>query len=328
MIAVRLGALAALSSSLSWSVASTVFARAARRHGPLQVGLARTLLAAPLFLLAVAVALPLSSLRAFDGARVGWTLLSSLCSFALADLCFFIAARRLGTSRALALASIFPLWTALAGALWFGERLLPWRGVGMLLCVAGVVSLILLRHDEPTPSSQSSSPAVSRAAMWSGVMLALLTSLMWALNGIALRKAGEGASILLVNALRNVLALAILAVATVAVRRKVRSRVHHREPVVPPTARLPKDALRLLWPAILLDGLYGAMAFVYAFAHAPLAVAATLSSLAPLFSVPVALYAGDERFSLPRSLAIAATVGGIVLIVVNGAPAVAIASGG
>lgn len=307
-----------------------MFARTARRHGPLQVGLARTLLAAPLFVLGAALVLPLPSLRTLDGAHVGWTLLSSLCSFALADLCFFVAARRLGTSRALALASIFPLWTALAGALWFGERLLPWRGVGMLLCVAGVVSLILLRSDEASPPSWSdgASPPARATAMWSGVLLALATSLMWALNGVALRKASEGAPIVLVNALRNVFALVILAAATMWVRQRRR----HRGPTgAPSSAWLRRDALRQLWPAILLDGIYGAMAFVYAFAHAPLAVAATLSSLAPLFSVPVALYAGDERFSLPRSLAIAVTVGGIVLIVtngVNGAPAVAVAGGG
>ena len=52
-------------------------------------------------------------------------------------------------------------------------------------------------------------------------------------------------------------------------------------------------------------------------AHTDLAVGATLSSLAPLLVVPVAIAMGEERWSPARFGAVLATVLGIALLVVT-----------
>ena len=57
--------------------------------------------------------------------------------------------------------------------------------------------------------------------------------------------------------------------------------------------------------------------FVYGLAHTDLAVGATLSSLAPLMSVPFALLYREERWSLPRFTAVTATVAGVVILIVG-----------
>jgi drug/metabolite transporter (DMT)-like permease len=69
-----------------------------------------------------------------------------------------------------------------------------------------------------------------------------------------------------------------------------------------------------LLPALVADSIVGALAYVYGLSHTDLAVGATLSSLAPLFSVPFAIAAGEERFDARRSAAIVVTVAGIVLL--------------
>ena len=75
-----------------------------------------------------------------------------------------------------------------------------------------------------------------------------------------------------------------------------------------------------LWlvPAILTDALCGSMFYVYGLSHTDLAVGSTLSSLAPLISVPVAIAVGEERWSAPRFLAVTTTTIGVVVLILSG----------
>ena len=56
---------------------------------------------------------------------------------------------------------------------------------------------------------------------------------------------------------------------------------------------------------------------MYGLAHTDLAVGATLSSLAPLMSVPFALFYREERWSPPRFAAVTATVAGVIMLIVD-----------
>ena len=104
------GTLAALGSSATWAYATTRYALASRDVSPIRVNLARMLVSLPIFL---GLGLATGSLgRGLTSASLGWLGLSTLCSYALADNLFFAAARRLGVSSALAIASTYPLWAA------------------------------------------------------------------------------------------------------------------------------------------------------------------------------------------------------------------------
>jgi drug/metabolite transporter (DMT)-like permease len=72
---------------------------------------------------------------------------------------------------------------------------------------------------------------------------------------------------------------------------------------------------KALIPVSLAEACVGSSLFVYGLSHTDLAVGATLSSLAPLMSVPFALFYREERWSLSRFVAVAATVAGIVILV-------------
>jgi len=82
--------------------------------------------------------------------------------------------------------------------------------------------------------------------------------------------------------------------------------------------RAPKGGWLTIVPAVAADGLLGSTAFVYGLTHTDIAIGSTLTSLAPLVAVPFALLLGEERWSLARTLAIAATVAGEVVLLAFG----------
>lgn len=295
-----LGAAAALGSSVTWAFASTQYAKAAGRLGAPNVSLARALAVTPLFLLAALAFDGAGAFATVDAGRLAWLALSTMCSFGFADSVFFTAARDAGASRALAVASTYPVWTAIASAIWLGEALPVVRLGGIAVCVAGVAALILLRDE--------SADMTAGARPMRGLALAGIVSLLWALNTVAVREGATGLPMAVAQALRNGMAIGVLS-ATIRARAGVRAGS-------PPLREwpVPRGAWLGLLPAIGADALLGSMLFLYGVSNAPLAVAGTLSSLAPLFAVPIALASGTERFSAGRVAAVVLTVCGIVLV--------------
>jgi drug/metabolite transporter (DMT)-like permease len=224
-----------------------------------------------------------------------WLLVSIVCSYALGDSLFLTASRRVGITTALSIASTYPLWAALWGTVVDRERLGPVRGAGMLLAVGGVMWLVQLGHADPIRSDRRD---------WGGIVLALVTSLLWALNSIGLKRGSLGMNLLDVNVFRFGVAFVLLL-----------------PQILLPSARglagAPAGGWRSLLPALLVDCVLGSLSYVYGLAHTDLAVGATLSSLAPLISVPFAVLAGEEPFDARRLAAIFTTVAGVALLVVR-----------
>jgi drug/metabolite transporter (DMT)-like permease len=198
-----------------------------------------------------------------------------------------------------ALASSYPLWAALAGALWNREPFGVARAGGTLLCVGGIVALIVLAPEaaDEHPHAQS-----TRREARQGILLALLTSVLWAGNSVATKQGGTGLDAWHANLIRFAWAWPILAATTALTRPPTRDRAAMRA------------TYRDLVPVSLAEACVGSSLFVYGLAHTDLAVGATLSSLAPLMSVPFALVYREERWSAPRFCAVAATVVGVVLL--------------
>jgi drug/metabolite transporter (DMT)-like permease len=126
---------------------------------------------------------------------------------------------------------------------------------------------------------------------------------LWAGNTVTVKLGAVGLLPWQANCARYLMALPILA-ATAAAR---------------PAPRRPPGRAASAWRSIVvpsvLEACIGSSLFVYALAHTDLAVGATLTSLAPLISVPLAILLGEERWSAPRTAAVAGTVAGVVLLV-------------
>ena len=137
-----LGPAACLGSAAFWALAANVYTRAARVSSPSAVNLARASLSFPFFLLG-ALALAPGGLALVGPGRAGWLVLSVVGSYVLGDALFLASARLLGVPVALAVSSIYPIWSALAGALFLGQRVSPAGYAGVVLVVAGVVAVVV-----------------------------------------------------------------------------------------------------------------------------------------------------------------------------------------
>lgn len=295
-----IGALAALASAALWAYASTRYALASRILGSARTNFARACVVMPLFIVATLVTTGGHPLAGISSTRAEWLFLSVLCAYAFADNVFFAAARRVGITTALAIGSSYPLWAAIAGTLWRGERFGLPRAGGTVLCVGGVIALIVLA---PQAAGEHAHAHSNKREAKEGIALALLTSILWAGNTVAVKVGGTGLEAWHANLIRFCFAWPILAATSALTKRPssdaAAARATYKGLIVPSLA----------------EACVGSTLFVYALSHTDLAVGATLTSLAPLMSVPFALFYGEERWSLPRFVAVAATVAGTVILV-------------
>lgn len=294
------GPLAAFGASVTWAYASARYARVSREVGSARVNLARAVTASAFFAGLFALTGDHAALALLSVRAVAWLLASIVASYAFGDSLFFTAARRIGVTTALSIASVYPIWAALFGALVAGEPFGPWRALGTLLSVAGIVWLVRLAGTGValrTPGPRDVG----------GLVLAFATSLLWAANSVAVKRGSQGLDLPLANAVRFSMAVVLLS-------------VQMRLPVNAALPARPTGGWSVLAPALLADAVLGALLYVYGLAHTDLAVGATLSSLAPLVSVPVALALGEERWSASRFAAVLTTVAGVAILVVGGSP--------
>ena len=290
-----LGPLCALLSSAVWAAASMSYTKSAQAVGAATTNLLRILIAVPVYWLLAVLFVPSELLWTTAPASLGWLAVSTGCSFVIGDVTFYMAAMRLGAPMALAVAAIYPAWATLAGVVTLGEHLTPLRGLGVLACLLGVVWLVLTNRSgkEQTPTR------TSRA----GLLLALLTSVLWAGNSYAIRRAGSGTPFLVANGFR--FSLAVLPLGLLFLWQGKRSlRVCLAQ----------AGTLRMILVS-MGEAVIGSSLFVYALSHSELSIGAPLSSLAPLFAVPLGIVLQGERPSLQRLLATCLTVLGVLLLV-------------
>jgi drug/metabolite transporter (DMT)-like permease len=204
---------------------------------------------------------------------------------------------------ALAIGSTYPLLTAGLGAVLQGEALAAAQVAGLVLTVAGIVTVILSSADPTPPSSEGAHAAPGRLTRKStGVLLAFGTMLMWALNSGATSHVGKEVDPFVANIFRMTFALIMSAGL---------SRIF-----APGTeVALPLKVLRKSLPLFAFEAFGGSLLFMYGLSHSSLAVGSTLAALAPVLSVPVAWALKLEKFSLPRTLGVCVVVFGLWLLV-------------
>jgi len=234
--------------------------------------------------------------------RAGWLLVSVVGSYVVGDGLFLVSTQILGVPVALAIASTYPLWSAFAGWAFLGQGVNPAGLAGVILVVAGVVTVVRGRSgraDEP----HAGAPPTHGPGRTTGVLLASATSLFWALNTFAVAKGGEGIPFASVNTVRMGLAAMLLLLLRLVVPRRA-------TPLL-----LPARELRRAWPVLLLEGVGGTALFVIGLTRSPLAVAAALTSLAPVLSVPLALAIRRERVDGRTLLGIVVVTVGVIVLV-------------
>lgn len=286
---------AALGAAALWAVTITVFTFSARRLGPQVVNGARLLLAATLLALGHAVLFGSPWPAGLGGTRILWLLGSGLIGFTLGDGFGLESFVRIGPRLGMLVQTLAPVFsTAFAWAL-FGQRLSLLRLLAVAVTLAGI-ALVVGR------GGAQGNPAAARTR-WMGLLFALLAALCQAVGQLTSVQGMQGGVPALSATVVRISAGATGALVLLALRGKfgqLRGAWADRS-----------SRLQFLG-GTCLGSVLGVPLSLYALAHAPMGVAATLLFMTPVFLLPLARIFFHEPLTL-RS------VGGTLLTVAGAA---------
>lgn len=295
------GILAAFLASLTWALGVNVYSDLVKKYTPSAINFNRALVAGPIFCVAAVIFARFQSPTqhfewTFPPANILWLALSCISSYAVGDLLFFKSSHSpLKVTGALAIASIYPIWSALFGYLFFNQSSGAWGLLGLFLAVGGSVGVIL--------SSKQKSDEVGLAGVGPATALALVVSIFWALNAFSIGRV-VGQDSFSANGIRMGFALffcplfgrIFLGSGKVFMRRE--------------------DFLKAL-PVFIFEGFGGSYFYVYGVSHTSLAMGAVLTSLAPVLSVPIYFIRHRELPGAQKMFSILVVVAGLWLLLVK-----------
>lgn len=309
------GPLASFFSSITWAVGVTMYTRLSRKYPGTAINFCRALVAFLMFLVATfffesaSFSEALSRYAQVPAKQALWLAASVFSSYAFGDVLFMLSATKLGVPAALAIASTYPLWSALGGLFFRGESLTPTLIIGLILVVSGTITVIWSgRHAQEISEEQKKLPLKKYIQ---AVILAFTASLFWAMNAVGAAQGGVGIPLALANSIRLGSAVILCPLTGFFFARIIERK---KGPVVY-TMSL-SDFFKSIW-VFAFEGFGGALAFVYGLTHAPLAIASALSSLAPVLSVPVTVALGYEPFCWKRSAGVLQVVAGVCLLLIK-----------
>ncbi len=273
-----IGEVAGLATSLFFAINAVFITKAGEKVGSVVSNRVRVVFALGYLMLINLVLfhepLPFSAERS----RWMWLSLSGVIGLALGDAFLFQSYLLLGTQVGMLLLSLSPVIGALEAWLFLGETLSGTKIAGIVLTLAGIMWVILAR------GGRGDLHASHRTR---GVMLGLLAATCQA-TGLALSKQGLGGdfSPFQANAIRMSAALVALVVIMVFQRQTKQTVQALREN---------SQAVKLLAIAGLIGPVLGVSASLLSVQYAEVGIASTLTSLSPVFMIPLGfLYFGEE----------------------------------
>jgi DME family drug/metabolite transporter len=289
-----MGELSALACAGLWACSTIAMRSQTGRVPALAINAFRTGFAAASFWVFLYATGRLSGLALVPAAALGGLLGSVVVGMAIGDSLHIRAMHAIGVSRAMPISSSYPLVTTLLAVVWLGEPVTAWVVAGVVLVVAGVVLVASpSRRLEVNPAD----PAVVRK----GIAMAVVASLCWATSTVMVRPALASIDPLLANGIRLPIGCLVLALMTLRGRRGGN-----------PFA-IGRRATLVLAGAGLLSGVSGGF-WLLGVAYAGAAKTAALSSTAPIFATPLAVFLLGEDPSSRTAVGTLLTAAGIWLV--------------
>ena len=286
-----LGALCALGSALAWAVVGLIVRTLAPHLSSVTINAVRSLGSAALLIAWLLATDGPGALTGMTLEVVGLLALSIVVASAIGDTVFFESTRALGLARAMTLAMVYPLMTAVLAALVLGEALTPPVLAGAVVTLLGVGLIVTARDAGESGEGR----------LRFGVATALAAALAWAVSVILLKAPMSQVDPVAAQAVR----LPVAGLVLLASPWGWRSAGELRRGGRPLVGRLVVVSAVTLASSIL---------FVAGIKHAGVTVTAVLSSTAPMFALPLgALFLG-ERPGVRSILGTAITVVGIAVL--------------
>jgi DME family drug/metabolite transporter len=286
-----LGAVCALASAFTWAVTSLLVRTVSPPLSSVTVSAVRSLLGGCLLLTWVLSTGGIGRLIAIGEKNFFLLAISIVVAIALGDVMFFESARFLGLARAMTVSMVYPLMSAGFAALFLGEPLSARVTAGAVVTLTGLAVIVRARNGE----------RVREEHLGRGLAAALVAAVAWAASLLVLKPA--------VGSLDPI--------TTQAVRLPLAALVLFATPWGWGAPRQVLTAGRSTLRRVALLGVITAMSsvlFVTSVKLADVAVAAVLSSTAPLFALPLGLIFLGERVTRTALVGTALAVGGVALI--------------
>ncbi len=277
------GELAGLLTSFCWSFTSIFFTLSGRLVGSPVVNRTRLLFA--LVMVSGVHWLTQGTIWPVYAApeRWGWMALSGLIGFVIGDALLFQAFVVIGPRLAMLLLSLNPVMGAILAWVLLGEILSSMQILGIVLAVSGVAWVVLDRQNG------RSLPDAAPRTYLIGVLLGLGGALGQALGFIASKQGLTGEfSALSGNMMRLITATAVIWAFTL-LSGKVRAGVE--------AIRTQPQALRYIVGGAVVGPFLGVWFSLIAVQNAPVGVASTLTSLAPIILIPLSYVFFKERIT-------------------------------
>ncbi|MEE8170711.1 MAG: DMT family transporter [Phycisphaerae bacterium] len=306
------GHAAALATSMFWMATSLFFTAAGKRLGPTHVNGVRLILA--VILLGVTHRMLTGYwIPETLGKQVAFLAVSGIVGLTIGDQALLVSFIDVGPRITLLIMTTSPLFAAFFGWMVLEETLPPMAWIGIAMTVSGVAWVILERSETP-------------AEAWShhrrrGILLAFVGAACQA-GGLLLSKQGMGHGWLAsdqhldpqaATLLRMV--FAALGFAPILIWHALRE--NKAAAAGTPTKRVgsPRAGLAFTFCGAVVGPFLGVWCSLIAADRTPLGVAQSLSSLAPIFIIPVVAILYKERITSRAVLGAAVAVGGSSLLV-------------
>ena len=295
-----LGELAALGTSLCFSFGSVMFTNAGRMIGAALVNRMRLLMA--LLVVMLWHALTYGQLLPFDAVpeRWFWLGVSGLVGFVLGDAFLFQSFVMIGPRLAMLMMALAPVLSSILAAVFLKESLVPMELLGIGVTLAGIVVVISERRGR-----REDAPADNRRYLIG--LLCGLGAAVGQAGGLILRKLGRAGDVPALSGHVIRLLAAVLAIwAIAAVNRQVFSSIR--------AVRAAPRAVLLMSGGVILGPVLGVWLSLVAVQNTNVGVASTLSSLMPIFLIPISYFAFGERVTRQAVIGtVLAFVGMVVL---------------
>ena len=301
-----IGELAALGTSLCFSLSSVLFTFSGRELGSILVNRTRLLIAILLVIvlhtLLYGQPLPLNA----GNERWFWLGLSGFVGLALGDGFLFQAFILIGPRLSMLMMALAPVLGAIMAWIFLGESLSLIEIVGILVTVGGILIVVAERRTDS--SAKADAQPTNRRRYVIGLLCGLGGGLGQA-GGLILSKLGlvGGFPALSGNLIRLIVAGVVIWILAIANRQLVSSyrdlRAHPR-------------ALSFLTAGTILGPVLGVWLSLVSVQNANIGVVSTLSSLMPIFLIPISYFVYGERVTKQAVVGTVIAIVGTVLLFV------------
>lgn len=297
-------------TSITWVIGSSVYTKLSRKYHPAVINMNRAMVALPFFAFTALIyradiqaAFTAQGFQLTD--RIFWLSSSIISSYAIGDILFIWSAFSIGFPAAQAIGGLFPLWAAFSSITFLGESPSFLEIVGMMMAISGTLIIVLVGKNQKGSLLSEVPDNLSFLKSYKvGILLAFATSLFWAYNSFATYRGGIGLPPAAVNIIR--MSTALVTCSLIVLFQKGREAKFFLE----------RQDYRQYLPIFIFEAFGGGFLYIYGMTHSSITVGSTLTSLSPVFAVPIAVFLGWEKFSLLKTLAILVVVLGGVLMVV------------